>query len=235
MFGLATWSSMTSATGFGGIVAFFVGICLHISAQFDILCIRLERLFDHPAEVVKLNDKQNDEMREKLEAIVKQHEALINLVDIFADIMTPIVMLHFIASAAVICSCCLMLFLTTGGEWAQYFLFAFVVVAEAFVFSLAGHMLITSSSAMNEAAYNFLWYKCDRRNQNIICMIIARAQRKISFKVPFFEASFETFLAVSFSNDNQRMCTNVQFPDYASSRLIFNVPEELHLNKVLKL
>jgi hypothetical protein len=44
IFGLAGWSSWITSVGVSGIVALFIGICSHISSQFDIVGLRLAAL-----------------------------------------------------------------------------------------------------------------------------------------------------------------------------------------------
>jgi len=204
-FALAVWSISTSVCGYCGVLAFFFGICFHVSDQFHILSDRLRCLMqlevdDGPSTSegpsLKFNEEQNNRVYEKLKEFVKQHAALIDLCDLMTQSFTWIILCFFVSSAVLICSCCLLLFLTEGLEWMQYFVGTLCFLGEAFAFTYAGNSIINSSTELSEAAYNVDWYKCDVRNRRMILMIMTRAQKKICMKAPFFEASLESFVVV---------------------------------------
>lgn len=85
-------------------------------------------------------------------------------------------------------------------EGAAKIIFVNYIIAsttQVFVYSLSGNMLEDASTGIYFTAYDFPWYKCDERICKTIQMIILRSQRKTAIEVPFFEASLETFSAVS--------------------------------------
>jgi len=205
-YAFSAWSFVTGVVGYSSILVFFYGVCIHISAQFDVASARLETLVQVKADDVTTSDmfirmltpQQNKEVQEKLRDFVKQHNALIELCDLMSQSFSLIIVFHLVSSAVLISTCCLLLFLTEEVEFMQYFFGTLSLVAEAFVFAYAGHTIISSSSALQDAAYNFDWYKCDTRNRKMILMIMIRAQKKICMKAPlYFEASLKSFGVVS--------------------------------------
>jgi len=228
-FALSAIASFTTGIGFGGCSSLVFGICQHVAAQFDILGLRLENLECENAD--KFNVKQNHEIREKLRAIVQQHEALIKLCTLLSETLRPIIVIHFVSSAADICASCLLLLLTEGTEFVNYLFYASVVVLNAFLFALAGSNIIHSSIGLQMRAYNFPWFKCDKENQKIILLIIRRSQKKVCLEVPFFQASLESFVTVNadFFLPNRVFFIEVLFEGHARSWLLFDMLEKLYV------
>jgi len=203
---MAVWSVYTSVLGLSTVLFFVFGLCVHVAAQFDILSARLRTIIDRELDaassssdalMLKLNDEQNKIVHEKLMEIVKQHDSLLDISELMSQSFTWIVLCHFILAAIQICACSLMLFLTDGIEWLQFFLASVSFLFEGFVFAYAGQAIINSSTGLQDAAYGFQWYTCDTKNRRMILLIMTRAQKKISLQSPFFEVSMESYLKVS--------------------------------------
>lgn len=85
-------------------------------------------------------------------------------------------------------------------DGAEKLIFVNYIVAsttQIFVYSFGGSLLVDASQRIEIAAYNFHWYKCNAKVRSLILMIMIRAQKKTGIDVPFFEASLETFMSVS--------------------------------------
>jgi len=204
-FATAAWSMLTSVCVFYGILVFFFGVSMHVAALFDILSARLETLVQREIDdaiperfIRKLSDEQNQLITEKVKEIVQQHEVLIEFCELVSQTFTWIVACHFISSAIQICCGSLLLFLTDGVERIKFLITLLSLLAEAFIFNYAGAAIFNASSGLQVAAYNFQWYKCNAGNRRMILLIMARAQKKICIKAPFyFEASMESLLRVN--------------------------------------
>jgi len=201
----ASWSVFTATHGFAAIIAFFLGICMHFSAQFEILSLRLETLLQRELEseavsdkfIKKLSSQQNQKLHKGLKEIVEKHNELGDLCQLMSAAFAPIVVFHFVSSAILICITSIMILLTEGEELWFHVLTLGAFLGEAYLFALAGDTLIDTSMGLRNAAYNFHWYKCDCMNRKMILTIIARAQKKICIDAPFFQASMESFVSVS--------------------------------------
>lgn len=111
--------------------------------------------------------------------------------------LSPNVLLHYVTAALITCICCLMIVLAEGAAKIIFVNYIIASTTQVFVYSIGGNMLEDASTGISLSAYNFPWYKCDERIRKTIAMIIMRSQKKTAIDVPFFEASLETFTAVS--------------------------------------
>lgn len=90
-----------------------------------------------------------------------------------------------------------MIMLADGAAKLIFVNYIIASTTQVFVYSFGGDMLENASSKINFSAYNFHWYKCDKRIRKLILMIIIRAQKKTVVDVPFFQVSLDTFGTVS--------------------------------------
>lgn len=89
-----------------------------------------------------------------------------------------------------------MILLAEGAEKLIFVNYIIASTTQVLVYSLGGNFLEDASTSVRDAAYDFQWYKCDKRIRKLIQLMMLRAQRKTAVDVPFFEASLETFGAV---------------------------------------
>lgn len=79
-----------------------------------------------------------------------------------------------------------------GMDRSIYISYLFAYVAQMSSYSIGGNMLITASTNVKLAAYDFPWYKCDSRVRQVIHLIMIRANRQVNVRAPFIELSLET-------------------------------------------
>ena len=191
---------MTTAMIFSGDGLFF-GICIHLSSEFDIIGQRIQNLISQ--EVVQstsdrhFSPETNTMIYEKLREIVIDHEKLIKLCKKMSRSFSTNVLLHYISAALITGICCLMVMLAEGADKTVFITYIGASTTQVFVYSYGGQMLAASSSKMQEHAYNFEWYKCDKKVRKLIQMIMIRTQKRTAVEVPFFQVSLETFISVS--------------------------------------
>lgn len=125
------------------------------------------------------------------------HNEVIDKCNILSETLWQNLLLHFVFSSLVICIAGLMMIKSEGVESLVFIFYLCAYILEIYIYSACGNLLIDSSLKVNDAAYNFHWYKCDVRTRKAIYLIMIRAQRKVNVKVPFFEVSLETFAWVS--------------------------------------
>jgi odorant receptor len=95
-----------------------------------------------------------------------------------------------------------MVLLADGANRLIFVNYIIASTCQVFVYSMGGNLLADSSAGIQEAAYSFEWYKCDKKVRKLIHMMMIRAQKKTAVDVPFFQTSLETFGSVS---DNFRI------------------------------
>lgn len=183
---------------------------------------------------MKFSKSENDLLCCKLKEFVELHIETIDLCELMANSLGPIVFLHFVAASILICSSCLLLVLVDGAEKLIYVNFLVGTFADVFIHGYVGTRLIQASLKIRDAAYEFAWYKCDVRNQKLILMILLRARKPAAVKMPFFNASLETFLAVrnvqvSVSRDDSKITS---FTDCAIGCIIYHFVENISILNV---
>lgn len=135
----------------------------------------------------------------KLKVIVRDHRKAIDMCRAMSKSLWINVLIHYISAALVTCVCCLMILLAEGAEKLIFVNYIIASTTQVLVYSLGGNFLEDASISVRDAAYDFQWYKCDKRIRKLIQLMMLRAQRKTAVDVPFFEASLETFGAVGLS------------------------------------
>lgn len=222
MFIASMWSGYVTITGIFGGDGLFFGLCVHISAEFDIIGSRISSLIEEEIgkfwkllnllshndffsrlatheSIESFSPADNDRLYEKLKKIVIEHENLIDLCRKLSRSLTTNVLLHYLSSALITCICCLMILLAEGAQKVIFINYIIASTTQVFVYSMGGNLLADSSAKIQEYAYNFHWYKCDRKIRKLIHLMILRAQKKTGVDVPFFQTSLETFGSVSVS------------------------------------
>lgn len=125
------------------------------------------------------------------------HNEAIGMCNLMSIILWKNLLLLFVSSSLVVCISCLMIITSVGTGRIVFILYLCAYILQIFVYSTCGNLLIDASLKVNDAAYNFHWYKCNVKIRKAIYLIMLRAQRKVNVQVPFFEVSLETFAWVS--------------------------------------
>lgn len=125
------------------------------------------------------------------------HNEAIEMCNLMSIILWKNLLLLFVSSSLVVCISCLMIITSVGTGRIVFILYLCAYILQIFVYSTCGNLLIDASLKVNDAAYNFHWYKCNVKIRKAIYLIMLRAQRKVNVQVPFFEVSLETFAWVS--------------------------------------
>lgn len=125
------------------------------------------------------------------------HNEAIGMCNLMSIILWKNLLLLFVSSSLVVCISCLMIITSVGTGRIVFILYLCAYILQIFVYSTCGNLLIDASLKVNDAAYNFHWYKCNVKIRKAIYLIMLRAQRKVNVQVPFFEVSLETFAWVN--------------------------------------
>lgn len=208
---------MTSSAICGG-DGLFLGMCAHLSSEFDVIGSRIASLVEQEIgeskvtscmtstfhyltgsheNIGKFSPAQNDVLLFELSKIVADHNRLIGMCEKMSRCLWSNVLVHYITSAFITCVCCLMILLAEGAAKLVFLNYIVASTTQVFVYSYGGNMLEDASTGIRHAAYSFEWYKCDNRVRELIQMIVMRAQRKSAVNVPFFDVSLETMASVS--------------------------------------
>lgn len=178
-----------------------------MSGVFEILNLKLAAIGERISKVNSTSNANNVErmftetenhhLSIKLKQFMRLHVEAIDVCENLSHTFKPIIFVHFLASAFLVCASCLMLFLAKDAEKMIYFTFVVSGFADVFLLNYGGHCVIESSKSISEGAYSFCWHRCDVKNQKLILMIIMRAQKASAISIPFFPVSLETYVKVS--------------------------------------
>lgn len=181
----------------------FFAACLHTSGQFEIIRLHLEEITaasdsasNSDRLTKKFNEDENEQLNKKLKGFIEIHNEVLEACDLMSRTFAPIIFLHLVAASILICSSCLMLFLAPGAEKSIFLNFLLGTFLDVFVHTYVGTLIIEKSTKIQQAAYNFDWYRCDVKNQKLILMILVRTRNAAAVKIPFFSASLGTFITV---------------------------------------
>lgn len=148
---------------------------------------------EHHDSLDKFSIDQNERIYKRLCEVINMHNDAIEMCALTSKTLWKNIFFLFVSSSLVICISCLMIIKSVGADRMVFILYLCAYILQIFVYSACGNLLIDSSLKVNDAAYNFQWYKCNVKIRKAIYLIMLRAQRKVNIHVPFFEVSLETF------------------------------------------
>lgn len=160
-------------------------------------CSHIHTFLEHHESLDKFSINQNERIYKRLCVIINMHNEAIEMCNILSRTLWKNLLFLFVFSSLVLCISGLMIIKSVGADRMVFILYLCAYILQIFVFSLCGNLLIDSSLKVNDAAYNFHWYKCNVKIRKAIYLIMIRAQRSVNVHVPFFEVSLETFAWVS--------------------------------------
>lgn len=203
------WSDYVTTISIFSADGIFLGMCAHLSGEFDIIGSRISTLIayeigklaqdnfpyqliaisiaDSHESIQSFTAEQNNQLYKQLVKIVEQHNTAIEMCKRTSKIMWLNVLIHFITSAFCICICCFMTLLSDGVNKMLFANYVAVATTQVLIYSIGGNMLGDASTNIRQSVYNFHWYKCDGKVRQLILMMMNRTQKKTVIEVPFFE------------------------------------------------
>lgn len=142
---LLVYSSWLTSTANPGLDCTFMGICFHISAEFQTLTTRLmkmsKKIDEKAPDWHMLNAEDNKKVYTELSAVVDKHCATIELCETSQGLAQEMILIHFITSAMVICMNGVNLIIAKGAAKAIYVCYIMTALIQAFVFCYGGDSL----------------------------------------------------------------------------------------------
>lgn len=90
-----------TAIVFNGIDSIFITACFHISAQFQIITLKIRNAFMKSVNE-KYTSDENNIIRKKLITAIEEQNDLFELVDLFIEVFGFIILMHFTSVALII-------------------------------------------------------------------------------------------------------------------------------------
>uniref|UniRef100_A0A336MIW5 Odorant receptor n=1 Tax=Culicoides sonorensis TaxID=179676 RepID=A0A336MIW5_CULSO len=197
---LLVYSSWLTSTANPGLDCTFMGICFHISTEFQSIksrFIELGKEIDKRAPNWKvLNNEDNKYVYNEFKRIIEKHTATIELCETSQKLSQEMILIHFITSAMVICMNGVNLIIASGAAKSIYVCYIMTALIQAFVFCYGGDSLEQSSRELNTELYKISWHKLNGNGRRAVLMMIQRTQKTVGVAVPFFHVSMPTFANV---------------------------------------
>ncbi|EDV35453.1 uncharacterized protein Dana_GF12474 [Drosophila ananassae] len=187
------WSGQVTVYAFAGTDGFFFGFTLYVA--FLLQALKWDVL-DALRSVQDPSVKESKLCCQQLADIVDRHNEIEKIVERFSGIMAAPTFVHFVSASVVIATSVIDILLYSGYNIIRYVVYTFTVSSAIFLYCYGGTEMATESLSLGEAAYCSAWYKWDRETRRRVFLIILRAQRPITVRVPFFAPSLPVFTSV---------------------------------------
>nr|ARO76435.1 odorant receptor 30 [Conogethes punctiferalis] len=176
----------------------------HVTTQFDLLCVRIQRLFYVPIDKQLIaayplgevsNKKSKDDKnkyasfnsvelnikhRKDLADIIKRHNTLIRLAKDIEDLFGFAMLFNFFYSSIIICFCGFCSVLVE--KWNEFMYKSFLITAfiQTWLLCWYGQKLFESSQRVADALYNSGWYTASQEIKKYILFMIQRSQKSVN-------------------------------------------------------
>ncbi|XP_016928328.2 odorant receptor 45b [Drosophila suzukii] len=189
----STWSGQVTVYAFAGTDGFFFGVTLYMAFLLQALRYDVQ---DALKPVQDPSVRESNICCQRLADIVDRHNEIEKIVQVFSGIMATPTFVHFVSASLVIATSVIDILLYSGYNIIRYVLYTFAVSSAIFLYCYGGTEMSTESLSFGEAAYTSAWYQWDRETRRRVFLIILRAQRPITVRVPFFAPSLPVFTSV---------------------------------------
>ncbi|XP_050357344.1 odorant receptor 4-like [Nymphalis io] len=197
----------------------------HITTQFSLLAIRINRLLYVPiddqlvesytlAKYTKIRTNMNDiesvydndaEQRynEEFISIVKRHRALIRLSSDVENMYTFTLLVNFINSSVIICFCLFCCAVIEKWNEFNYKIFCLTSILQIWMLCWYGQQLLDTSTGVADALYNCGWYMASKGMKKSVLIMMQRSQSEVYVTTYGFSIvsldSYATILKTSWS------------------------------------
>lgn len=142
---LQAYGSWLTSCAVAGIDCVFMGIFLHVAAEFRCISCRIKEfgceIDKKTTDLTVLTKEENNQMETQIKEIIKQHCSRIELCDKLRDFGKEIILGHFLTSSLTVCMTSVNLLIA---EWSQkpvYVTYILTVLTQAFVYCYGGELM----------------------------------------------------------------------------------------------
>lgn len=97
-----THGGYCTAIVFNGIDSIFITTCFHISAQFQLITLRIRSIFKRSQSNDSITITENLEIRQSFINCIEEQIQLFDLTDLFIEVFAFIILMHFTSVALII-------------------------------------------------------------------------------------------------------------------------------------
>ncbi|KAH8409499.1 hypothetical protein KR222_007277 [Zaprionus bogoriensis] len=193
---LVHWHGYITVVCFVGADGFFLGFCLYLT-------VLLFALRDDVCDLLQLKEGEQQptaqqEMRivRQMERLIDRHNEVAELTERLSGIMVEITLGHFVTSSLIIGTSVVDMLLFSGVGIIVYLVYTCAVGTEIFLYCLGGTCIMEACQELARSTFSSHWHAHSVRVQKMTLLMIARAQRVLIIKIPFFSPSLETLTSI---------------------------------------
>ncbi|XP_072932780.1 odorant receptor 4-like [Epargyreus clarus] len=191
----------------------------HITTQFDLLAVRITKLFQVPIDDQLVesypladNNQNTEEMNDdaweskhhaELTEIILRHGALIRLSGDVENMFTFSLLLNFLNGSVIMCFCGFCVVFVEKWNEVVYKIFLVTATTQIWLLCWYGQRLLDASEGVSEALYNSGWYTSSMKIKKSILIMIHRSQKQVQVTTYGFSiiclATYSTIIKTSWS------------------------------------
>ncbi|XP_037711351.1 odorant receptor 24a [Drosophila subpulchrella] len=193
---LVHWHGYITVVCFVGADGFFLGFCLYFTVL--LLCLRDDVGDLLEVENIERSPSEEQEARivREMEKLVDRHNEVAELTERLSGVMVEITLAHFVTSSLIIGTSVVDILLFSGLGIIVYVVYTCAVGVEIFLYCLGGSHIMEACSDLASSIFGSHWYGHTIRVQKMALLMVARAQKVLTIKIPFFSPSLETLTSI---------------------------------------
>ncbi|EDW75532.1 uncharacterized protein Dwil_GK23908 [Drosophila willistoni] len=193
---LVHWHGYITVVCFVGADGFFLGFCLYLTVLLQSLRDDVTDLL-HIKNILNIPTKKEEErIVKQMERLVDRHNEIAELTERLSGVMVEITLGHFVTSSLIIGTSVIDMLLFSGVGIIVYLVYTCAVGTEIYLYCLGGTCIMEACSDLAHSTFSSHWYGHNVRIQKMTLLMIARAQRVLTIKIPFFSPSLETLTSI---------------------------------------
>ncbi|KAH8327937.1 hypothetical protein KR067_001879 [Drosophila pandora] len=193
---LVHWHGYITVVCFVGADGFFLGFCVYLTVLLMSLRDDVFDLLEVKDIEKSLEQKQEAKIVREMEKLVDRHNEVAELTERLSGVMVEITLAHFVTSSLIIGTSVVDILLFSGLGIIVYVVYTCAVGVEIFLYCLGGSYIMEACSELARSTFSSHWYGHSVRVQKMALLMIARAQRVLTIKIPFFSPSLETLTSI---------------------------------------
>ncbi|XP_022232018.2 odorant receptor 24a [Drosophila obscura] len=190
------WHGYITVACFTGADGLFLGFCLYLT----VLLFSLRDDVNDLLEVASIEDTPTEETEARIvremEKLVDRHNEIAELTQRVSGVMVEITLGHFVTSSLIIGTSVVDMLLFSGVGIVVYLVYTWAVGTEIFLYCLGGTHIMEACSDLARSTFASHWYGHSVRVQRMALLMLSRAQKVLTIKIPFFSPSLETLTSI---------------------------------------
>ncbi|XP_059612813.1 odorant receptor 82a-like [Phlebotomus argentipes] len=174
-----------------GFDSYFLESCFYLSGHFRIIYRRF-RSVKYATEA-----KDDRKFQSQISTIVNYHNEILNACADLQDIVRSAIFPFLLFDSVVICTCVYTLLAMPNLIVTIAFMgITIAAVAQIFVLTYSGQVLINKSQDLTNSIYDSEWYIASPGQRRLLILCMMRARKGFTFKMGIFQLALPTFSAI---------------------------------------